>query len=62
MIKAGGKKVEDQDDDFLDSAADILLELDAMLGKNRFPGATMWTNRQVDLSFPISETPSGPSY
>lgn len=62
LIKAGGKKVEDQDDDFLDAAADILLELDAMLGKNRFPGATMWTNRQVDLSFPISETPSGPSY
>ena len=62
MIQAGGKKVADQDDDFLDRAADILLELDAMLGTARYPGAVMWTNRQVDLSFPAPEAPSAPSY
>ncbi|MCV9964602.1 hypothetical protein OIU34_22180 [Pararhizobium sp. BT-229] len=62
LIEAGGKKVAEQDDDFLDAAADILLELDAMLGKNSYPGAVMWVNRQVDLSFPTPDTPSGPSY
>ncbi|MDW9481161.1 hypothetical protein GOB57_21175 [Sinorhizobium meliloti] len=63
LIAARGKKVEEQDDDFLDAAADILLELDAMLGKTRYPGAVMWANRQVDLSFPEApDTRSTPAY
>ncbi|MCZ7860737.1 hypothetical protein O9X98_04905 [Agrobacterium salinitolerans] len=62
LVAPVAKQVDQQDDDFLDRAADILLELDAMLGTARYPGAVMWTNRQVDLSFPASETPSAPSY
>jgi hypothetical protein len=59
LVKANGKKVVDQEDDVLDAAADILMELDAMLGKNRYPGAVMWANRQVDLSFPdVPPTPT----
>jgi hypothetical protein len=62
LIAAAGGNVGDQEDDFLDAVADILLELDAMLGKYRYPGAVMWANRQVDLSPPAPDTRSTPSY
>ena len=56
LVKHGEGNVAERDDAFLDAAADIIVELDAMLGKNRYPGAAMWANRQVDVGIP-TETP-----
>jgi hypothetical protein len=52
LVKPFRKDLESQDDNFLDMAAELMLELDSMVGMNRFPGATMWVNRQVDLCAP----------
>jgi len=46
---AKGLKAEEQDDDFLDAAADILNTIDRLIGKESFPGARMWANRSVAL-------------
>lgn len=62
LVAPVAKQVDQQDDEFLDRVADILLELDALLGAARYPGAVMWANRQVDLSLPAPKTPSAPSF
>lgn len=49
LVKGSKTPLEERDEEFLDSAADILIELDAMQGKNNYPGAVMWANRQVDF-------------
>lgn len=52
LVRPVRKDLENQNDDFFDAAAELMLELDAMVGMNRFPGAAMWLNRQVDLGLP----------
>ncbi|MCS4088924.1 hypothetical protein [Rhizobium sp. BK176] len=52
LVRPVRKSLDSQSEEFLDMAADLMLELDAMAGRNRFPGATMWVNRQVDLGGP----------
>ncbi|MBY3433859.1 hypothetical protein HFN89_06820 [Rhizobium laguerreae] len=52
LVRPVRKNLGNQDDGFFDTVAELMLELDAMVGMNRFPGATMWLNREVELQLP----------
>jgi hypothetical protein len=54
LVKPVRRQLDSQNDDFFDTVAEIMLELDAMVGMSRFPGAAMWLNRQVDLGLPAT--------
>lgn len=59
LLKSVDKKIPEDDDDFLDEAADIIVTLDAMTEQSRYPGAFMWSNRKVELDAALSAKPGG---
>jgi hypothetical protein len=57
LVQSVNKDLDNQGDTFYDTAAELMLELDAMLGRSRYPGAAMWLNRKVEFNPLGVETP-----
>lgn len=55
LVEPVEKNLESQDTDFFDRAAEILIDMDAIRRTEKYSGAKMWANREVDLTLPLAQ-------